>query len=471
MAFPFGGIVSRLFAPRRRAFEAAGTGRRAPRSMLSPASAVLAARRPILHRARWAYANNAFARAGVEALNSAEVGTGLRPQPAHPDPAARGLLQPVWERWTDVADEDRLGDFYAMTATINRRLTIDGEAIVLIRHGEDGSPRLKLLDAEQLDGSLTRDLAGGAKIVQGVEFDAADRRVAYHILADRPGLGLAGIRPAVRVLAQDILHVFIPEFPGQVRGISRFAPVLLRLYDLDGVVDAQVMRQRLAAALMGVVITPATDGGPFAAEASAATDGLSGGIEPGTIKALRPGEDIRWSEPARIGAESIDFLRFTAREIAAGLGVPYEVLTGDLSQVNYSSIRAGLLEFRRRVEVHQHNVLVFQALRPIWRRFVTAEILSGRIAAPDFGRNPEAWLGARWITPRFDWVDPRKDVEAELAAIDGGLMSRRQAVAARGYDLEALDQEIADDNARAARLGLSFGTGAAAAKETEGETA
>ena len=172
---------------------------------------------------------------------------------------------------------------------------------------------------------------------------------------------------------------------------------------------------------------------------------------------------------ARIGAEAIDFLRFTAREIAAGLGVPYEVLTGDLSQVNYSSIRAGLLEFRRRVEAHQHNVLVFQLLRPIWRAFVTAEILSGRIAAPGFGRNPELWLGARWITPRFDWVDPRKDVEAELAAIEGGLMSRRQAVAARGYDLEALDQEIADDNARAARLGLSFGRRDAAAADPKGD--
>ena len=35
-------------------------------------------------------------------------------------------------------------------------------------------------------------------------------------------------------------------------------------------------------------------------------------------------------------------------------------------------------------------------------------------------------------------------------------MSRRQAVAARGYDLEALDEEIAADNARAASLGLNF---------------
>jgi capsid protein len=62
------------------------------------------------------------------------------------------------------------------------------------------------------------------------------------------------------------------------------------------------------------------------------------------------------------------------------------------------------------------------------------------------------------MPPRNDWVDPAKDVAAEVAAINAGLMSRRQAVAARGYDLEQLDAEIAADNERAASLGLSFNT-------------
>lgn len=173
---------------------------------------------------------------------------------------------------------------------------------------------------------------------------------------------------------------------------------------------------------------------------------------------LSPGQDIRFSEAAPIGAEAIQFLTITAREIAAGLGLPYETLTGDLSGVNYSSIRAGLVEFRRRVEALQHNVIVFQFCRPIWRRFVTAAVLSGALDAPGFERDPEPYLAARWITPRMDWVDPQKDVRAEVEAINAGLMSRRQAVAGRGYDLETLDSEIAADNARAATLGLTFTT-------------
>lgn len=199
-------------------------------------------------------------------------------------------------------------------------------------------------------------------------------------------------------------------------------------------------------------ITTADGAVPFDGERDGGN--LDGGLEPGVLKVLGPGQDVRFSDPAKVGAEVIDFLRITAREIAAGLGTPYESLTGDLSSVNYSSIRAGLVDFRRRAEAIQHNVLVFRMLRPIWRAFVTAEILSGRIAAQGFESDPESYLGARWITPRQEWVDPAKDVDAEIAAIGAGLMSRRQAVEARGISVEELDAERAADATREAALGI-----------------
>lgn len=131
-------------------------------------------------------------------------------------------------------------------------------------------------------------------------------------------------------------------------------------------------------------------------------------------------------------------------------------MTGDLSGVNYSSIRAGLVEFRRRVEAIQHNVIVFQMLRPIWRRWLMLEVLSGRLKLPGFERDPEPYFGVKWITPKTHWIDPSKDIDAEIAAINGGLMSRREAVAARGRDIEKMDAEIAADRERAEGLGLDF---------------
>jgi capsid protein len=112
--------------------------------------------------------------------------------------------------------------------------------------------------------------------------------------------------------------------------------------------------------------------------------------------------------------------------------------------------------------------LIRQFCDPVWRRWVTTEVLSGRIDAPGFERDPEPYLAANWLPPKTDWVDPLKDVQAEILAINAGLLSRRQAVAARGYDLEALNAEIAQDNADAEVLGLSFSNTAPPPAQTQG---
>ena len=95
---------------------------------------------------------------------------------------------------------------------------------------------------------------------------------------------------------------------------------------------------------------------------------------------------------------------------------------------------------------------------PIWRRWLTSAVLSGRLSLPGFERDPETFLAVRWMPPKADWVDPAKDVAAEIEAINARLMSRRQAVASRGHDIEELDREIVDDETRAKSIGLTFPT-------------
>lgn len=417
--------------------------------------AQLAAAPRIGQRARYLVGNNGHAAAAVEAWVSALVGVGLKPQSAHPDAEVRATINARFDRWTDVADADGLCDFFGLQAQAARRMIVDGEIFAVLPLTDSGELRVRLMDAAQVDGAYHTELAAGARIVAGVEFDALGRRVAVHCWRNRPGLPLDMPVDLLRIPVEDVVHVFRVETPGQVRGLSWFAAVLLRLADLDKAHDAQLMRQQIAAMLTGF-ITDANGGAAGFDGARQADGALEGGLEPGVLKVLQPGQDIRFSDPAAIGQEAIDFLRVTAREIAAGIGVPYEMMTGDMSQVNYSSIRAGLVEFRRRVEAVQHNTLVHQFCRPIWRRFITAEIMSGRLSAPGFERDPEAYFAVRWLPPKVDWVDPLKDAQAEIIAINAGLMSRRQAVAARGYDLELLDKEIAEDRAAAKDLGLAF---------------
>jgi lambda family phage portal protein len=270
------------------------------------------------------------------------LAAGIKPQSVHPDPATRAAINAAFARWADEADADGVADFYGLQTVIVRRLVTDGEIFVVLVNGADGL-HLRLMDGEQVAGTYHTELANGARIIAGVEFDAQGKRIAYHAWKQRPGLPIMISLELLRIPAADVCHVFRVETPGQVRGVSWFAPVLLRLADLDSAHDAQLMRQKIAALLAGFITDPNGEAGGFDGKADG-KGGLEGGLEPGTLKVLQPGQDIRFSDPANIGTEAIEFLKITAHEIAAGLGVPFEILTGDLSEVNYSSIRAGLVE-------------------------------------------------------------------------------------------------------------------------------
>lgn len=456
-------------AVRSFGFDGAMGGRRLRHAGEMPItiSSQLAAHRSLASRARYLTANNGFARAGCAAWTSALVGAGITAQSAAVDPAARKTINAAWQRFVDECDADGLADFNGLQITIAERLVTDGECFSVFMLDGHGRLQLRLMDGVQVDGAFSTELARGARIVGGVEFDESGRRIAYHAFKQRPGLPIMTSLELVRLPAEDVCHVFRVETPGQVRGVSWFASVILRLADLDQAHDAQLTRQKVSALLAGFIIDPSGESGGFDGKSDGAGN-LDGGLEPGTLKVLGPGQDIRFSDPATIGLESIEFLKITAREISAGLGAPYESVTGDLTGVNYSSIRAGLVDFRRRAEALQYATIIRQFCRPVWRRWLTTEILAGRIDAPGFERDPEAWLAVNWLPPRNDWVDPTKDAQAEILAIGAGLMSRRQAVAARGYDLETLDAEIAQDRRDAEALGLSFSTGApAVAQPTE----
>ena len=448
MAFPFG-AAARLFDRTmsalglgHRSYEGAATGRRTNGwgAMRNQHAAAEAARQPLIRRARYVVANNPHAASAKAGWVAALVGAGI--VPALPEQLAARFLA-----WTDEADADGLADFYGMIALMVGGMVVDGEALALLITTPAGL-RIRVLDPDQLDASLTRPLPNGGRIVNGVEFDAFGTRVAYWIVKQRPELGLGPNLSPVRVPAEDVIHLFRPDFPGQVRGITWLAAILLRLAEQDEWHGAQLTRQKIGALLTGFVTTQ--DGDPMLSGAIHG-DVLTASMEPGALNVLPPGKGVTFSDPPAIAQEANDFARLNLHEIAAGLGLPYEVLTGDLASVNYSSIRAGLVEWRRRIEMIQHNVIVFQALRPIWRRWVMIERMAGRIE----GRIDDL-LPVRWITPKQQWVDPAKDVQAEIDAINAGLMSRREAVAARGMDVAALDAEIAADKVREKQLGLAF---------------
>jgi lambda family phage portal protein len=156
--------------------------------------------------------------------------------------------------------------------------------------------------------------------------------------------------------------------------MSRLASVLRRLRELDSLTDGQLVRLKIGALLAGFI----TDAdGTLLQEG--ATPGESS-LEPGTMQRLKPGESVEFSKPPEIGAESNAFQKAVIREIGAGVGVPSFMLDHDLSEVNFSSARTAIIAFRRRIEAWR-DAFAFQMLRPVYRRWLTVEVLSGRLGA------------------------------------------------------------------------------------------
>jgi len=437
-----------------RRYEGAAGGRRfAGLFAFGNPVAATAAASPILRgRQRTMVANNPWTANAVESLKSAMVGTGIKPQSLHADPGIKVKQQTLWNAWGDRADIEGLCDIYGFTARAVGAMVTDGETFVRLETvGRD--LRLRHIPAEQVDANYSADVGTG-RIVAGVEFDASGTRVAYHIFRDPPGapFPLSGASDRIRVPASDIVHLFNPTWPGQVRGVSSLATILLRLHELDQLEDAQLVRVKLGAMLAGFIKDP--EGSNAGLDGTAKNGILESGLEPGTLKVLPPGADIAFSEPVEVG-DITGWLKLQLRGIAAGIGIPYEQLTGDLSDVNYSSIRAGLVEFRRRIEALQHNVIVFQFCRPVWRQLMLLAMLRGDLPNAE---TLDAYCTVNWIPPGWDWVDPEKDAIADALAIAAGLKSRREVVAARGYDIEQLDADIAADKAREKKLGLNFTT-------------
>ncbi|MET3996011.1 lambda family phage portal protein [Bradyrhizobium sp. S3.9.2] len=421
-------------------------------------------------RARDALRNNPHANAACESFVANLIGTGIKPSSLLTENAElRDTIMQLWLDWTDDADADGLADLYGMQTIVARALFEAGECFIRFRSRriEDGYAvplQLQLLESEMCPYWLNMQAPNGNWIMNGIELDLLGKRAAYWFYPVHPGdapIEITGSLQPVRVPASDVLHVFKCTRPGQMRGVPLITPALVRMFLLDQYDDAELERKRISAMFAGFITTPTPeDVIPIdGTDTSAPQDniGLSG-LEPGTMQTLLPGEDIKFSEPADVGGSYEAYQYRQQLALFAALGIPYSVGTSDLRRANYSSLRGSIVEFRRKLEQFQHNIIVFQMCMPIWKRWMNTAVLAQAIPldASAYLAQQSSYQRAKWIPQRNDWVDPLKDRQAEKLAVDAGFKSRSDVVEAEGNDPEENDRRIAADKAREESFDLTF---------------
>ncbi|WOG28746.1 phage portal protein [Endozoicomonas sp. 8E] len=452
------------------AYTSAGQGRRSQSWMApstGPNNSLTGNLGTLIKRSRAAIRNDPWAASGLEKLVANIVGTGIKPKSEARDNGFRKELQALFLDWTDESDADGQLDFYGQQALAMRSVLEAGECFVRFRPRKPGDGlsvplQLQLLEAEFVPWDYNDDLKKGHKIRAGIEFNAIGQRVAYWLHKQHPSdyttLDTADLR---RVPADQVLHLYEPLRPGQLRGQPLLSQVLLRMYHLDKFDDATLLRQEIANLFTGFITKPAPE--------TEKVDPLTGrpivydlqgvpmvAMEPGTMQELSPGEEITFNTPPGAASNYPDFIRQQLMAVSAGIGLPYEILSGDMKGVSDRALRVVLNEFRRRIQQIQHNLMAFQLCRPVWKRWLELAVLSGAISAPDFHRNPAHYRKVKWIPQGWAYIHPVQDVQSQNLAVRSGFKSRSEVVSEQGYDSEQIDDEIAADNQRADELELQY---------------
>ena len=423
-------------------------------------------------RARDAIRNDPWAKTAIARLVSNTIGSGIQAHPQHPNDAVRKMQKQLWEDSGQEIDADDLFDIAGVQTLAARAFFSDGEVLVRRRWRSPLDGLAVPMQIQLLEGDLLpvekNEIVPDGEIVNGVEFDSDGRLVAYHLLRRHPGeygrASMTGMQ-TVRVPAAEIAHVFLALRPGQVRGIPELSTVLLRLKSLDNFDDAVLFRQEVSNLFAGFITKPPAEpgmpGDPVTGSAMQYdVDGFSPvvSLEPGSMQELAPGESVMFAEPPGAGADYGPFMRQQLMAAAASVGMPYEVMTGDLRDVSDRVLRVILNEFRRSIEQLQWNVFIHQFCRKVWHWWVDACALSGAMPMPDFYRRRRDYQRVRWVPQGWPYIHPVQDVTAKRMEIRSGLASRSGAVLSRGDDPEQVDRENADDLARERRLGIRYDT-------------
>lgn len=460
----------------KASYEGAADGRRSASwdaPDLGVNSLIMPALRNLRSRSRAAVRNDPYAANAIDRRVSNLIGTGITPQPRLKDKELRTLLQEVWGDWVDESDADQLTDFYGQQALVARTVEQSGECFIRLRprRQEDGLAvplQLQCLAPEFVPHDKFEVTSNGNVIRAGIEFNGFGQRVAYWVYRSHPS-DLASLNAGhnllVRIPASQMLHIFEPVEPGQLRGVPRLAPVLKRLRSLDNYDDAVLFRQEVANLFAGFIRKPSADGPSMldpvtGAPIKTGADGFTPmvALEPGTMQELLPGEEVEFSSPPDGGNNYPDFMRQQLMAAAAGAGLPYELMTGDMREVNDRAIRVVLNEFRRRLEQLQFSVYVHQLCRPVRAAWLDMAVLSGALPLDDYAQRRREYLRTRWVPQGWAYIHPVQDVQSRTMEINAGLASRSEMCLRSGTDAEIVDEENAADAARAHALGLNYST-------------
>lgn len=366
-------------------------------------------------------------------------------------------IENLFAAWSMPGNCDVTGalSFTGLCQLVIEAVAKDGE--VLIRLVRDAALpyglQLQVIEADYLNESRNEELRNGESIRMGVKLDTWGKPLGYYLRQFNPGDYRFGDNLStddVFVPAGEIIHLYERVRPHQTRGLPWMHAVMFALDQLKGYKEAELVACR-AAACKGGFYKPA-EGSDYGAGLGRDEQGRTvQELEPGQLEVLPPGMDFIPYSPQHPTNNFSAFVVQILHGVASGLNVSYSSLTGDLSQVNYSSTRAGRLEEVDGWKTRQ-NWFIESFLTPIYLEWLRMAALKGFVDFSALQGNPA--VTASFTPRRWEWVDPLKDGEANLLAIQTGQKSISALIREAGNDPDTVIQELSDDVQKLKEAGL-----------------
>ena len=421
-------------------------------------------------RARHLSKNDDYVRRFIQIFKRQIVGAAgitMRPQITDPDgtrdDVANEAVESAWREY-------RKAGFCEITGRLSMR---DLENMVvehLARDGEFFAKRLagrgpfghclQVIDPISVPMTLNAKFeSSGNDIINGVEVDTEGRPVAYHVRVRPNFTGEIWTHSGQhfhRIAASKIIHIFRPEYANQTRGYSPMASAIMRLLMLNGYEEAALVAARVGASHMGF-FTSETEGGQYQGDDEDSDGAPIEEVEPGIFVNLPAGVDVKEYKPNYPTIGYAEFITKVLQGIAAGLGISYTSLSGDLSSVNFSSIRTAVLEDREGFMDFQ-VWLIEHFEQGQYDDWLISSLALGKIkikGQPVGLVRLQKFSNVTFAGRRWQWVDPLKDMQANALAIERRIRSVSSVIRESGHDPRDVFQEIARENEQMAELGIT----------------
>jgi lambda family phage portal protein len=360
----------------------------------------------------------------------------------------------AWNFWCDEADAAGRLHLYELMNLARLQECETGEYIIVKRtlreSGRYMPLALQMYEADWL-AATAKDVKSLHAFSQGIEYDpATGRAIAYHF-SDPDGWG-----KSVRVPSAAVIHGFKTRRPGQLRGISDFAPGVMVANDLSAYMDAEIDAAKMAAKWVGTIETA----DPFTRQQGLASDsqGKIESIENAILEYLRPGEKLNLMANPRPGSNFPPMVKLILTMFSVVSGVPYELLSGNYEGMNYSTGKMVRNDF-----AHRLRPLCARHIRgfclPVQKAFLESAVLAGRLPWPDFFANPAKYSRSTWQPPGMESIDIARETKSMIDQINAGLRSPQEIAQARGRDLEDIYREIKEAEEMASRMGITLDLG------------